>query len=189
MKKPLSIAVLSLALVSVTPGWSSAGSFGYFTTASCWPFNCLAACCCNQCCCGKCCGPTVCLRPYNAFSQPISGCLYSDDICLRCPPGGYDGSQGAMPGLPFGGMPSGTAGFDGQTYLAPTQPSDCQPSVSPTPAGKLVPMPNPAAPPAGQIPVRTYGPVPIGYSYGAYPPGPYYTPPAPVPGYWNSNGR
>jgi hypothetical protein len=91
--------------------------------------------------------------------------------------------------MSYGTEPSVTVGADGQSCLTPTLPSDCQPGVSPTPGGKLVPMPNPAVAPTGRFPVPTSGPMPIGYYYGASPPGYHYAAPAAAPAYWYSNGR
>src|SRR5258707_3607261 len=132
MKTILSIGVLTLATLWLTPGTSSAGgTFGLFTQASCWPFNTLACWCCNPCCgkcCPKCCLP-VCVRQYNAFSPTCCGTMYSDDIC---PLGGRGYGP---PSLPYGALPPADACADGGTVsmTTPATPSPCdgQPTANP----------------------------------------------------------
>jgi hypothetical protein len=181
MKKVLSIGVLTLASLWLTPGASSAGgTFGYFTQASCWPFNCCAGC--------KCCSSTLCIKPYNAFSPTCSGTMYCDGFCPLGSPPGYGSPQCALPIAPFGSLPSvGSCCEDPTTSsAAPAAPGAFEAQRISNP-----PAPLPAVNTSGfrQNPVASYGPMQIGYTYPAYAPSYNYVQPMAVPYYWNSNGR
>jgi hypothetical protein len=175
MKKSLSIGVLTLASMWLTAGTSSAGgTFGLFTQASCWPFNCLANChCCGGCGCSK-----ICVKPYNAFSPNCSGTLFTDDISGVGNPAGCGRPQGA---LPCGDLPSvGCCDSDSGGTLQPT-PAERAP-VPPTP---VVPGTKTSFIVPGTF--QNYGPMQIGYYYPNYMP--TYnnnTQPMAVPYYWNS---
>jgi hypothetical protein len=180
MKKVLSIGVLTLASLWLTPGASSAGgTFGLFTQASCWPFNCCASC--------KCCS-TICVKPYNAFSPTCSGTLFCDGFCPLGNPSPYGPPTSAMPGLPFGTLPSVGSCCDEPTagLTPPATPSAFETHRTATPPAQL-----PVANTSGlwQNPVPYHGPVQIGYSYPTYAPAYNYTPPMAIPYYWNSNSR
>jgi hypothetical protein len=172
MKKFLSIGVLTLASMWLTAGTSSAGcTFGLFTQASCWPFNCLANC--------HCCGcSTICIKPYNAFSPPCGGTLFTDDLVgpLRNQ-AGCGRAQGA---LPFGDLPSvGCCDGDTGGTLQPT------PERAPVPPTPVVPGTKTSFVVPGTF--QNYGPMQIGYYYPNYMPAyNYNTQPMAVPYYWNS---
>ncbi len=175
MKKMLSIGVLTLASMWLTAGTSSAGgsAFGLFTQASCWPFNCFANC---HCCCGGC--SNICIRPYNAFSPPCCGTLFTDDLCQMRNQSGCGSAQGA---LPYGDLPSvGCCDSDSGGTLKPT------PERAPT-------APTPVAPgtkTSFMVPgtFQSYGPMQIGYYYPSYMPAyNYNTQPIAAPYYWNGS--
>jgi hypothetical protein len=78
MKKPLFLALLSVAAVSATARDSHAWFLG---------------CCCRDRCC-----PTFCCRPYNAFSPPCCCC----PCCVCCMPYNNYGQPGPAPCGPYG---------------------------------------------------------------------------------------
>ena len=169
MKKILSIGVLTLASMWLTPGISSAGStFGLFTQTSCWPFNCFAHC--------ECCKSTICIKPYNAFSPPCcDGLAVLGNGCGRC--------QSALAPLQYGSLPSVGSCCDGETtgIIPPVIPGAIeQAPVAPTPAPAKASPITPSA-------MNSYGPMQIGYSYPTLVPAYNYgTQPMAVPYYWNS---
>ena len=67
MNKLLLSALLGLATVALTPALSQAGTFGLFY--------------CGHCCCSKC---NFCVRPYNAFTPVVCGCLCCDGVLPFC---------------------------------------------------------------------------------------------------------
>ena len=171
MKKLLSIGVLALASLWLTPGTSSAGgTFGLFTQASCWPFGCLAGCGCHKCC------TTICVKPYNAFSPTCSGTMYCDGFC---PIGAQGAGFGIAPSGGYGTLPP--AGSCGDGAPVDMTPYEGQPTTVVPQGVNTSRMWQNAAP--------YYGPVQIGYTYPTN--APRYAAPQPmaVPYYWNSNGR
>jgi hypothetical protein len=166
MRKLLSISVLALATLWLTPGMSSAGTFGYFTAASCWPFNCIGGCgCCDKC--------SVCLKPFNAFSAPCA-------ICINGPVtiGGFGGLGGDCGGGLPGGCDNGAVGQIPQMngpFAAPPAANVQAPQYY------IPPAPQPM--PAGVSRQFNYGPMQIGYYTNAA------QQPIAVPYYWNSIGR
>jgi hypothetical protein len=144
MKRTLLYAALGLAsLVMATPP-VSAKAFGLFT--------------CGMCCCkSKCC---VCVRPYNAFSPVMHGCLTLDG-CFPfqgCCGAGCGPACGPCPTLPFGGMP---ACGDGCCAAAPVSPG----------AGTAVAQ----LPPASQVAQSAVAARPM-LPYGYIQPVAYYPP-------------
>jgi len=189
MKKVLSIGILAISALWLSPGTSSAGgTFGYFTATSCWPFNCCASCGCCDGCCNKCC-TTICIKPYNAFSSPcIPGtnlfCGCSVNLAGQGCEAGYGATSGCCDGAVLGQLPN-LMPTPGATATVTTPPHIYMPpGAQPMPAGVSRQM--------WQQPTPNYGPMQIGY-YPAY--APTYNPavnyvqPMTVPYYWNSNGR
>jgi hypothetical protein len=178
MKKMLPAALLALVACGLSATSSFAGAFGLIPHGCCW---------------GCCCGCNVCVRPYNAFSPVVSGCLCADG-CVPfsaggpgyggpdgpgCGPWGCGGDGGCVDGG-YGSLPPGAVISDGPSPGGKAQPKTSG-SGSPSSA---VPAPNPiSALPQAQLHTAGYRP--------AYPVNAFYSPAVPqpmmmnVPSYWN----
>jgi hypothetical protein len=182
MKKLLFAAILSLAGVGLGTGQAKA-----------WLF-------CHHCCHGS---ATICVRPYNAFTPSVFGCITADGCFPLC------GSQCPPPPPPpwmFGGpMGGGCCGpslgcaMDGGTshVVAPGAPVTTSPTVLPQGAVPTLQGPAPAQMPVGPAGAQAYptGIQAAGYRtyvptgmYQGYAPLPWMQPPS-YPAAWSPNGR
>jgi hypothetical protein len=146
MKKLLTAALFALGISTLSAAPASASAFGLFY--------------CRGCCWGCCCGCNVCLRPYNAFTPVVSGCLCCDGCVPFC---GTGGAAGGFCG-PVGSGPLCSPGCDGCYGQLP--------EVGGLPAaGPEVGMGS--MPAAAQAPVMVYGVPPADVSAAGFRP-PFY---------------
>jgi hypothetical protein len=169
MKKLFHAAILSLAVCAVWATPSPAWTFGLIVHHGC---------------CGGCCGCgcSVCIRPYNAFTPVVSGCLCCDGCVPFCSTS-FNPGYSCGPGVPCAGGccdggSCGPGGCDGPAISGALPPVGWL-QGSPAPAQPATPSDGTASTYAAAHGGSSYP----GYVYGLQPPTGAAA--ATVPVYWN----